>query len=599
MVKLHLIQGDRDAPLLRILEKQHNQAWPAIASRPPWKTTVISYAGSATGSDSIDALVALDVVFAVHHSIADGRSTAAFHARLLSELTRMAESPMQLSGRVLSLPENPQFVRPLEEAVRFTQSWPFLLRILWREFAPAWLQPTLAATWTGGPITREPCQTNLRLVVLPANRARKVLAACREHQTTLTPLLHALTLISLTKHVPAEVAGAFSSSTPIDLRPFMEHDQPSQDAPGTLQFGVLVTTQQHRFEAPVLQSLRKNENVEDTLWRVAAELRSEMKRRLEGLPGDDIISMLGWISDWRKFWLTKLGKQRETTWEVSNIGSMVGSSEDANGWRIERSIMSQGATVSGAAIGVNVAGISKGDPFSGPGGSFVQTRAKSNVMRQRDQGVVVRLLQDIPKFGRKDAIFRVERGRMRNEWFPKKKAEYMTAARFKELGMSRKADVGERDPSFGAILATEDFGSEPAVVVPEAKSSLATSAEKAHTLLSILIPETLTFYRKPIPATTSSNAAPAAEGTAGAGTDTPLAIFGSVSIVDVINHIKGLLALDQEGSRVALEPANIQIRGLEQDSDRIKTLGRYEVYISVDSTKEPVVKVIEVLATSE
>ena len=352
---------DRDAPLLRILEKQHNQAWPAIASRPPWKTTVISYAGSATGSDSIDALVALDVVFAVHHSIADGRSTAAFHARLLSELTRMAESPMQLSGRVLSLPENPQFVRPLEEAVRFTQSWPFLLRILWREFAPAWLQPTLAATWTGGPITREPCQTNLRLVVLPANRARKVLAACREHQTTLTPLLHALTLISLTKHVPAEVAGAFSSSTPIDLRPFMEHDQPSQDAPGTLQFGVLVTTQQHRFEAPVLQSLRKNENVEDTLWRVAAELRSEMKRRLEGLPGDDIISMLGWISDWRKFWLTKLGKQRETTWEVSNIGSMVGSSEDANGWRIERSIMSQGATVSGAAIGVNVAGISKGD----------------------------------------------------------------------------------------------------------------------------------------------------------------------------------------------------------------------------------------------
>lgn len=216
---------------------------------------------------------------------------------------------------------------------------------------------------------------------------------------------------------------------------------------------------------------------------------------------------------------------------------------------------------------------------------------------------------------------------MRNEWFPKKKAEYMTAARFKELGMSRKTDVGERDPSFGAILTTEDFGSEPAVLAPEAKSSLATSvclfppplppphpqicilrsltsssriqAEKAHTLLNILIPETLTFYRKPIPATTSSSAAPSADGTAGAGTDTPLAIFGSVSIMDVINHIKGLLALDQEGSRVALEPANIQIRGLEQDSDRIKTLGRYEVYISVDSSKEPVVKVIEVLPTSD
>lgn len=351
----------RDAALLRILEKQHDQAWPAIASRPPWRATVISYPRSATGSDSINALVALDVVFAVHHSIADGRSTAAFHARLLSELSRMAESPMQLSGHVISLPKNPQLVPPLEEVVRLTQSWSFLLHTLWREFAPAWLQKTPATTWTGGPITREPCQTNLRLVVLPANMARKVLAACREHHTTLTPLLHALTLASLIKHVPAEVAGAFSSSTPIDLRPFMEHDQPSQDPPGALQFGVLVTTQNHRFEAPVLQDLRRNEGVENSLWKIAGELRSEMKRRLEGLPWDDIISMLGWVSDWRKFWLTKLGKQRETTWEVSNIGSMAGSSEDANGWRIERSIMSQGATVSGAAIGVNVAGISRGD----------------------------------------------------------------------------------------------------------------------------------------------------------------------------------------------------------------------------------------------
>ncbi len=45
------------------------------------------------------------------------------------------------------------------------------------------------------------------------------------------------------------------------------------------------------------------------------------------------------------------------------------------------------------------------------------------------------------------AIFRTERGRMRNLWFPEKRAEYMTPRRFLELGLTRDA-VGQRDPTF-------------------------------------------------------------------------------------------------------------------------------------------------------
>lgn len=62
-----------------------------------------------------------------------------------------------------------------------------------------------------------------------------------------------------------------------------------------------------------------------------------------------------------------------------------------------------------------------------------------------------------------DAIFRVERGRMRNLWYPTKKAEYMTADRFAELGLSRRDDVGERDPMFRAYETTEDVAEEDVV----------------------------------------------------------------------------------------------------------------------------------------
>jgi hypothetical protein len=53
-----------------------------------------------------------------------------------------------------------------------------------------------------------------------------------------------------------------------------------------------------------------------------------------------------------------------------------------------------------------------------------------------------------------DSVFRVERGRMRNVWYPRKMAEYMTPTRFRELGLT-KDDIGERDTLFGSAAANE------------------------------------------------------------------------------------------------------------------------------------------------
>lgn len=52
---------------------------------------------------------------------------------------------------------------------------------------------------------------------------------------------------------------------------------------------------------------------------------------------------------------------------------------------------------------------------------------------------------------------------MRNLWYPTKKAEYMTASRFAELGLSRRDDVGERDPMFRAYETAENVEEEGVV----------------------------------------------------------------------------------------------------------------------------------------
>ena len=347
----------QDTALIDILEAQHDRSWPGIENRPPWKLTAI-----VRGGASEDGLLVLDAVFAVHHAIADGRSTALFHTKLLEELNHAPDPPARPSGHILNIPGARELVSPQEELVRFTTTCSFLVQTLWRELGPAWLQGQRpAAPWTGKSIAREPCRTKLKLFTVPADAVMGVLAACRANQTTLTPLLHALALASFAGRLPPEEAHAFQSSTPIDLRPVI--DGSSQPGGNRRLFGVFVTGQAHAFDSSVVAALREGLS-EDGIWRVAADLGRSMKQRVASLPKDDIISMLGYVTDWQKFWLSKLGKPREHTWEVSNIGSMPGghgeSQESAGatgGWKIQRSTMSQGATVSGAAVSISVAGV--------------------------------------------------------------------------------------------------------------------------------------------------------------------------------------------------------------------------------------------------
>lgn len=65
-----------------------------------------------------------------------------------------------------------------------------------------------------------------------------------------------------------------------------------------------------------------------------------------------------------------------------------------------------------------------------------------------------------------------------------------------------------------------------------------------------------------------------------------MAIYGSVSTQDVISAIKVVLASDNEGVRIVLGPEDVGfVHATESegssDTDRVKTLGAFEVAITV------------------
>jgi hypothetical protein len=209
---------------------------------------------------------------------------------------------------------------------------------------------------------------------------------------------------------------------------------------------------------------------------------------------------------------------------------------------------------------------------------------------------------------------------MRNLWYPTKKAEYMTANRFAELGLSRRDDVGERDPMFRAYETTEEVAEEDVVEEVSDMPVFSLAPERIHTLLTTLVPEVLVFHRKPIHTPAAETQAPSA---APKERRSPLlahhdpepaakpkepevdfkAIFGSVSTADVLASIKTALTRDPEAIRIPLEARSIRFIG--EETDRVKQLGEFEVEIAVPGAGELVPEVqfvrrkVEVLPVEE
>ena len=66
----------------------------------------------------------------------------------------------------------------------------------------------------------------------------------------------------------------------------------------------------------------------------------------------------------------------------------------------------------------------------------------------------------------------------------------------------------------------------------------------------------------------------------------PAAIYGSVSTQDIASAVKAVLALDSEGARVVLGAEDVSfVQNAEAeggaDTDRVKTLGDFEVVLTV------------------
>ncbi|KAK5125800.1 hypothetical protein LTR85_012076 [Meristemomyces frigidus] len=289
-------------------------------------------------------------------------------------------------------------------------------------------------------------------------------------------------------------------------------------------------------------------------------------------------------------------------------------------------------------------------------GAFTEPATSGGALRQQVRGkkklvntattVPVRLLKNVKTFGRKGAIVPISMGQMRNDWFPRRVAEYVTMPELKTLRVKNVAM--ERDFDFGITSLAQAAGTTQGGAIGRYQADIPTdirggmssgdrqdasmfqkkpaetsrlSPERSAELIEIFVPARLEFYRQPImeekepepAAPPEPSKRPLRSFGSGAGAELlaarsqpsevskpkptgPQAIYGSVSTADVLSAIKARMAENDEAARVVLHAEDIKFVDLMTDAqpetDRVKFVGDFAVEITPKGAEKAAKKVV-------
>ncbi|ETS74451.1 hypothetical protein PFICI_14317 [Pestalotiopsis fici W106-1] len=364
--------------LLSVLHEQHDKPFEKLDQQPLWRVVLLR--DSANRS--------INVLFVWNHTMADGMSGKIFHQTLQEKLNLLFSSELPvipLEDHKLKLPEASKVSPTLADLVNIQLSAKFMTSELWKDVRPSFLNTEAQYKPKWAPIKRQPNKTRLQLVSSDADGLRAILLKCKQNGTTLTVLLNVLALASFSMRLQPEQAPAFESGTVIDMRRFMTSLPPNhQGLEPHRTMGNYLGYHQHKFTIELLAQVRAEcdrakssssnpeaaNKLEQSLWRIARELTKGINAKMESGMKDDMMALLKFVPDWRKYFDEAITKPRHISFELSNLGVLDGAPTttdkqlvEQESWTIDQAIFTQSASVHGPAYIIN--------PMSVKGGSLI------------------------------------------------------------------------------------------------------------------------------------------------------------------------------------------------------------------------------------
>jgi Alcohol acetyltransferase len=308
----------------QVLEDAHQVGF-TWGELPLWRVVVII--PEDEGNEGIE------VAFFIHHAVGDGKSGFAFHLDFRDALNVESSTEGDNPGNIVQVPKL-DLVPSLEEAHSLPLSYWFIATQFIKSILP---KSKDERHWTGAPIRSEKNITNLRLLYLPSSILGSLLEKCRQHDVTLTALL-TVTIARVLAKVYHDY-NRFNCTCAMSFRRFT--------GTGDRAMCVYVTSYTQKFST---DSLAGYIPCDTFSWDAIQSCFKEIKSATAS-PANQQVGLLNFVDNYAGFFKGKLGKEREYSFEVSNVGVFDPrdqSVDDGNlngRVKLDRILFSQGSNV--------------------------------------------------------------------------------------------------------------------------------------------------------------------------------------------------------------------------------------------------------------
>lgn len=334
-------EGERDVELDEMLSKQHSI--PYHAPSPFWRLCILT--SSAQPQDFTAA-------FFFHHALGDGGSGMAFHRSLHRALNHtILNLGDGIVNGIISSPSTP-LLPTLESLHPLPVTTWHLLKIVFRE--KVWRPSPDPGLWTGGKCKAPLGQPRIRHLAFPAASTIELKNVCRQNETTITTALQTLLAGVLFSHLPARHT-TLTCTVPLSARRLLSQDAGiTEDAMGVWYQDTSETYTRASFKE------LKGTDIDVLPWSEAQRSRRSVEQALALNGVNAGVNLLRYVNNFQEeLFLSKVGKDRGQSLEVSNLGLFKTTHSGENGRegsgiKIGRMIFTQSSGVTASAIQVSI-----------------------------------------------------------------------------------------------------------------------------------------------------------------------------------------------------------------------------------------------------
>ena len=333
--KLSSDESKETDQLDQLLSDQHSRGF-KMDGRPLWRVVVLEKL-------HVEHELIVDIAFIWHHVIGDGRSGLGVLSTILQSLNSLlcrgndkAESSHSEGGDssvfansgdpIVMTNPNPMFPA-LEEILSLPMSTPpNTSNNSEPNSMPLPSKPSNTSKWSGAPYhCEEPIKTRIRHITIPHTSVETLVLRCRKERTSITTFLQSLAGRVLVETFPT--ADRLRCAVAISVRRFFPPQLQIDDS----VMGLWVSAFHLEYtRAQLATETRNNENEHNSNncseshsafpWDHARQNSQRIAHEIAKGETDVGIAKLRYIPDFRSALLRSMGKEREDSFAITNLG---------------------------------------------------------------------------------------------------------------------------------------------------------------------------------------------------------------------------------------------------------------------------------------